>query len=134
MTVAAYLIFDGNCKEAMEFYAKSFGVEPYEVQTFGDMGVPNLEAGQEALITHGRVKIADSEVMFSDNFPGAEFTVGNNVTLAVFTKDEDLIRTGFEAMSFNGRVDMPLQETPWSKCYGNVVDQYGVNWQFSLEA
>lgn len=83
---------------------------------------------------HGRVKVAGTEVMFSDNLPGAEFTVGNNVTLAIITSDEAYIRKSFEALSVGAKVDMPLQETPWSKCYGNLVDRYGINWQFSHEA
>jgi hypothetical protein len=29
---------------------------------------------------------------------------------------------------------MELQETPWSKCYGSVVDKFNIEWQFSHEA
>lgn len=134
MAINAYLIFDGNCREALDFYGASFGVEPHEVSTFGDAGVPNVDEANKALIMHGRVKVADTEVMFSDNLPGAEFTVGNNVTLAIITSDEAYIRKSFEALSVGAKVDMPLQETPWSKCYGNLVDRYGINWQFSHEA
>ena len=36
MTVEVYLNFNGNCREAVEFYAKVFGNDNPQIMAFGD--------------------------------------------------------------------------------------------------
>ncbi|GEK33693.1 VOC family protein [Kurthia sibirica] len=133
MAVNAYLIFDGNCKEAMAFYAQVFDSEITELKTFGEAGVPNLSEQQKELILHGRVMVAGADLMFSDNNPAFPYIVGNNITLAVITPDEAYIRSSFAKLQVGGKVHMELQKTFWSDCYGNVADRFGVEWQLSKE-
>ena len=54
--------------------------------------------------------------MFSDTFPGSPFIQGNNISLAFVSKNEEEIRSAFEALKEGGTVAMELQETFWSKC------------------
>lgn len=49
------------------------------------------------------------------------------------SEDENQIRSIFEGLAEGGTVTMPLQETFWSKCYGQVTDKFGVLWQLSYE-
>ncbi len=35
MAVGIYLIFNGNCREAVEFYSEVFGTASDEIMTFG---------------------------------------------------------------------------------------------------
>ena len=42
MAVEAYINFNGNCREAVEFYASAFGTEKPQFMTFGDTP-PNPE-------------------------------------------------------------------------------------------
>ncbi len=76
MAVDAYLNFNGNCREAVEFYAQVFGTEEPKLMTFGQ-APPNPEypLPEEAknLIMHTRLTIFGSNVMFSDTFPGMPF-------------------------------------------------------------
>lgn len=104
--------------------------------TFGE-APPNPEypLPEEAknLVMHAQLGIFGTTVMFSDTFPGSPFVVGNNMSLTIVTNDEDALRKSFAAISVDGKVGMELQETFWSKCYGSVIDKFGVNWQFSYE-
>uniref|UniRef100_UPI0037C6ECBE VOC family protein n=1 Tax=Lysinibacillus sp. D4A3_S15 TaxID=2941227 RepID=UPI0037C6ECBE len=59
------------------------------------------------------------------------YAVGNNVTLAVVSDDEEQMRKAFNKLKDGGKVVMELQETFWSKCYGSLPDKCGVEWQFS---
>lgn len=43
------------------------------------------------------------------------------------------MKAAFERLKVGGKVEMVLQETFWSKCYGVVVDKFGIQWQFSHE-
>lgn len=70
--------------------------------------------------------------MFSDTIPGQEHTIGNNITIAALHHDTEKIQNAFTKLSENGKVLMELQETPWSKLYGQVEDQFGIMWQFNL--
>ena len=47
MSLSIYLNFDGNCREAFEFYRSVFGGDFSIVQTFGD-GPPDMGVPEEA--------------------------------------------------------------------------------------
>ncbi|QDQ00756.1 VOC family protein [Lysinibacillus fusiformis] len=136
MAVEVYLIFNGNCREAVSFYEKIFNTDKAEIMTFGDSPQnPDYQLPEEAkdLVMHTRLSILGSNVMFSDTFPGSPFTVGNNVTLALVTNDEAQLRSAYEGLKEGGKVTMELQETFWSKCYGSLTDKFGIEWQLSHE-
>ncbi len=136
MAVEVYLIFNGNCREAVSFYENVFNTDKAEIMTFGDSpSDPSYPLPEEAknLVMHTRLSILGSTVMFSDTFPGSPFTIGNNVTLAVVSDDEAQLRQAFEGLKEGGKVTMELQETFWSKCYGSLTDKYGIEWQISHE-
>ncbi|BCG58566.1 VOC family protein [Paenibacillus sp. URB8-2] len=135
MAVDAYLNFNGNCREAVEFYAKVFGTEEPNLMTFGEAPPnPDYPLPEEAknLIMHTRLDIFGSNVMFSDVFPGMPFVVGNNISLALVTEDIEVLQSAFGKLKEGGKVGMELQETFWSKCYGSLSDKFGVVWQFNL--
>ncbi|WP_421930384.1 VOC family protein [Lysinibacillus halotolerans] len=137
VAIQLYFVFNGNCREAVEFYAKVFKTEEPNIMSFGDAPPdPNHTIPEEAkhLVMHANLEIAGSKVMFSDTWPGSPFTVGNNITIAVVSEDEELIRSAFDGLKEGGKVNMELQETFWSKCYGQVVDKFGIEWQLSLES
>nr|WP_106783772.1 VOC family protein [Lysinibacillus timonensis] len=136
MAVEAYLLFDGNCREAVEFYADVFKTGKPQIQTFGEAPAnPDFPVAEDAKdrVMYAELSILGSRVMFSDTFPGSPLTVGNNVTVAAISNDEDFIRNAFNALKEGGKVHMELQETFWSKCYGNLKDKFGVEWQLSHE-
>jgi PhnB protein len=134
MSVDVYLNFNGNCREAVEFYAQVFNTEKPEIMTFGD-APPNPEytLPEEAkhLIMHTRLQISGSNVMFSDVFPGMPFAVGNNISLAFVSDNIDQIQSVFNKLKEGGTIVMELQETFWSKCYGSVTDKFGIIWQMN---
>lgn len=134
MAIEVYFIFDGNCREAVEFYADVFGTERPRIMTFGDSPQnPSFPLPEEAKdrVMHAELYIQGSHVMFSDTFPGSPYSVGNNISLAVISSDQDEIKSYFGKLSEGGTVSMELQETFWSKCYGSLTDKFGVNWQLS---
>ena len=135
MAVQVYFNFNGNCKEAVEYYAKIFETDEPKIMQFGDMpGDPGFPMTDEMkkLVLHAEITINDSVLMFSDTLPGMEFIVGNNINLIFNGKSEGEIKTLFNKLAEDGTITMELQETFWSKCYGTLADKYGVNWMFSL--
>ncbi|MNI12724.1 hypothetical protein D3C73_659180 [compost metagenome] len=137
MAVNVYLNFNGNCREAVEFYAQVFGNENPSIMTFGQ-NPPNPEytLPEEAknLVMHSRLNIDGSVVMFSDVFPGMPFVAGNNISLSIVNKDIEVIKSLFHKLKEGGTIGMELQETFWSKCYGSLKDKFGIEWQFNCDS
>ncbi|MBO0603492.1 VOC family protein [Sporosarcina sp. E16_3] len=136
MAVDIYLNFNGNCREVVNFYAEVFGTEVPKIMTFGETPPnPEYPLPEEAkeLVMHTRLNISGSNVMFSDVFPGMPFIEGNNISLAFVSTDLEEINSAFSNLKEGGKVVMELQETFWSKCYGQITDKFGIEWQFNYD-
>ncbi|MBO0589711.1 VOC family protein [Sporosarcina sp. E16_8] len=136
MAIDIYLNFNGNCREVVNFYAEVFGTEAPKIMTFGETPPnPEYPLPEEAkeLVMHTRLNISGSNVMFSDVFPGMPFIEGNNISLAFVSTDLDEIKSVFNNLKEGGNVAMELQETFWSKCYGQLTDKFGIEWQFNYD-
>jgi len=137
MAIQAYVNFSGNCREAVEYYAKVFKTEEPKIMTYSEMPPdPDFVVPEETKdwVLHTSLDISGSTVMFSDVFPGMPLVVGNNISLTIITDDEAEIRDAYDQLKEEGRVDMELGETFWSKCYGSVEDKFGIIWQFDLDS
>ena len=70
MSLSTYLTFDGNCREAFEFYRSVFGGEYQVFTTFGegpdDMGVGDDEKDR---VMHVSLPVGDCVLMGSDSSP-----------------------------------------------------------------
>lgn len=131
--ISPYLITNGNGQEAVKFYEDVLDAKVLAVQTFGENPSPEGNVPEEVknLILHAHLKIGNSELMISDNYPGNPFQVGNHLSLAIMIKGADKSKEVFSKLEEGGNVEMPLQETFWSPLYGQVQDKFGVLWQVS---
>lgn len=136
MAINVYINFNGNCRKAVEFYTQVFETEKPKIMTYGDTPPnPAFVLPEEAknLVMHALLNINGSSVMFSDVFPGSPFIEGNNISLVIGSKNMDEIKSLFNKLKDGGVVDMDLQETFWSKCYGSLTDKFGIIWQVSYD-
>jgi PhnB protein len=128
----AYLIFDGDCREAMSFYKQCFGSDLH-LTAFSDApGTVPKDAGTR--IMHARLTKGSAVLMASDTLPGMPFQKGNNFSISVECGSLQEIDALFAAFSENAKITMPLQKTFWAPRFGMLTDQFGINWMFSLEA
>ncbi len=136
MSVHAYINFDGNCSEAVDFYRQVFGTEVPEVMTYGD-APPDPESSvtdeHKHLVLHTALDIFDTTVMFSDLLPGEPLVKGTNISLAIMIQNIDAIKPLFDKLKEGGSVEMELQETFFSKCYGSLKDKFGIIWQIMYD-
>ncbi|GIP06539.1 VOC family protein [Paenibacillus lautus] len=132
-----YLVMDGNAKEAIQFYEKALDAQVVMVQTFGEMPAnPDFPLPDSARdrISHALLKVGETDLMFSDTFPGQPVQSSNQVQICIMTDQAEQAKRIYEALREDGQVVMPLQETFWSPAYGIVADKFGVNWNISTEA
>ncbi|MEI5992726.1 hypothetical protein A5880_000248 [Enterococcus sp. 4G2_DIV0659] len=134
-----YLNFKNEATEAIAFYERVFDVTCKDKMRFVDAPQdPNHPIPEEwnELIMNASMTIEGVPVMFSDvpDGMGMTFIEGNNVSLVINTTDEIKIDRLFASLSEGGKITMPLGETFWSKKYGMLVDKFGINWMFNLDA
>lgn len=137
MSVQSFINFNGNCRKAVEFYAKIFGTEEPLILSYGEIppnqAFPIAEEVKD-LVMHARLNIKGNEVMFSDVVPGMPYVTGNNISLTIISNSKNEIKYFFNKLKEGGRVAMELQETFLSKCYGSLIDKFGIAWNFNYES
>jgi PhnB protein len=128
--VSPYLIFDGRCEEAIEFYRKTVEAEQLMLMRYKDMP-PEAKAQlcgpkvDENKVMHARLKIGGSTILLSDGPCSGKFDgFSLSLTVSAPTEAERL----FTALSTGGKVDMPLSKTFFSPAFGMLTDRFGVKW------
>ncbi|EUJ51136.1 VOC family protein [Paenilisteria rocourtiae] len=129
-----YLQFNGNAREALDFYGEAFGATPKMVQTYSEMGDSR---GDEALanrLVHARLEKDGVELLyFSDSYVDEALVAGNILSVAYLFDDETSLRNTYELLKNGGQVSIELQEMPWGGLYAKVTDKLGIEWQLNWQ-
>ncbi|MFE3647444.1 MULTISPECIES: VOC family protein [unclassified Streptomyces] len=129
------ITFNGNARQAMEFYREVFGGE-LELGTVADFGSPDSPNADKVM--HSRLDTPAGYTLmawdYPDDRPGhPPYRPGNNV--AVFLDGDDRgLRDYFEKLSVGGTVTLPLEKQVWGDEAGSLVDQFGISWMFNITA
>jgi len=132
MQLELFINFDGNCREAVEFYAKVFKSTVNNLLTYGDAPPdPNyvLKEADRDRIMYAGMPFGGMTVMFMDAPSGHPLAVGDNITPTISTDDKDEVARLFDELKEGGEVLMELQKAFFSELYGMVRDKFGVIWQ-----
>jgi PhnB protein len=130
MALDVFLTFNGECRSALEFYARVFNQKPDQVMTFGQNPDGSTEADKDKIL-YACIPIHGCNVMFSDCSSGSVFVKGNNIALTIGLRDEEEIRKTFHGLAAGGEIGMELGKTFFSELFGMVTDKFGVNWQIT---
>ncbi len=104
---------------AIDFYKSVFGAT--EV-----MRMP----GPDGRVMHGEIRIGDSVLFVSDEFPGMSCapTPGATNPVYIFLYTENVDATFNRAVAAGAKVDMPLADQFWGDRYGKITDPFGHQW------
>jgi PhnB protein len=132
--VNVYLVFDGNAREAFEFYKSCFGGELFAMK-FSDSPMPGDKqaAGAGDRMMHIALKNGPAVLMASDTMPGMPFKAGNNFNVSISCGTNDEVDRYFAAVSKGGKAHMQPQETFWAHRFAACQDKFGINWMFNHE-
>ncbi len=124
----AYLTFNGNCREAMNFYKECLGGE-LTLQTIGESPMAaNMPPQMKESILHSTLIKDNVVIMASDMVSDQGLIKGNSVSLMINCGSEDEIRTLYASLSKGGQATHPLEDTFWGALFGNLTDKYGNQW------
>ena len=129
--VSPYIAFQGNCREAIEFYKHALGAEVLFTQTVG--ASPMSSMGPPENIMHCTIKVGASTIMMCDD-PRPEAARGDgNISLAIGLNDPERAKQLFGKLAESGVVVMPLEKTYWAEAFGMVTDKFGVKWMINCD-
>jgi len=131
-----FLLFDGNCAEAMEFYRSCLGGE-LTITKVADVAMPH-QPPPELLqkVAHARLKSGAVDISATDwQHPTRRFQQGNTVALYVTGGSHEEQRKIFDGLDAGGAPSLrdELQELSFG-IYGHLADRYGVHWFFRGDA
>jgi len=137
LTCTPFLLFDGDCAEAMTFYHDCLGGE-LTLTRLGDTPMkaqfPEDKHSRiiNARLLGGAVDITASDWMAS---PALEPVRGNMSAVYIAAESDTELRPFFDALAKGASADwfQPLREVPFGT-YGQFFDAYGVQWIFRGEA
>ncbi|WP_405875865.1 VOC family protein [Streptomyces sp. NBC_00005] len=125
-----YLSFNGDAKQAMEFYQEVFG-GTLDLNTFGDFGQP--DAPEAHKIMHGMLETTSGfTLMGADVPPGMEHSPGNNFSVSLSGDDDAELRGYWEKLSTGGSVSVPLDKQMWGDVFGMCTDRFGIPWMVNI--
>ena len=142
-----YLLFNGNCVEACNFYKSAFGVDRSVSRGLGDVykrqygdippqnGMPPISEDEKNKIENICLPIAEETVLMGADVCGymAQNTVfGNNFSLYIEADSRGEADRLFAGLSTEGRVTMPMSEAHWGDYFGMFTDKFGVNWLINV--
>lgn len=129
LQVQPYLVFNGKCEEAMEFYKTAVGAEVQHMMRFSESPEPceQMPPGRENKVMHGAFKVGETVVMASDGMQDDEAGF-RGFSLTLSAPDEETAKKVFAALSVGGQVQMPLAKTFFAPQFGMLADKFGVSW------
>ena len=118
-SVTPYLIIK-NAAAAIEFYKKAFGA----TELFR-MDQPNGKIG------HAEIKIGDSPIMLSDEFPEMGYRSpqslgGSPVSIMLYVDDVDVVVN--RATTAGAKLDRPVEDKFYGDRTGSLTDPFGHIW------
>ncbi|HWZ75143.1 MAG TPA: VOC family protein [Candidatus Sulfotelmatobacter sp.] len=112
-----------NAVRAIEFYKQAFGAQ--------ERGVAK---GPDGKVMHAELKIGDSVIMLSDEYPefgslSPQSVGGSPMGLHIYIENVD---AAFDrAVKAGAQVEMPVMDQFWGDRYGKLKDPFGHKWSIA---
>lgn len=133
LRVTPFLLFDGNCQEAMTFYHECLGGE-LSLTKLADTPMKNMFPPEKherlinAILKNKELEISATDWMAS---PQLLPKPGNTMSIFVIGQGFDELKEVFDKLSQGASKDyfQDLHELPFGM-YGQFTDKFGVPWIF----
>jgi PhnB protein len=129
-TLTPYLLLDGKCHQAMEFYRSCLGGELTVIKVKDSPMKDHMPAVQQDKVLNARLRSGNLEISASDWLrPDRTPICGNTVCLYLSGGTLHELKALFEKLSEGADVTDPLKEQFFGT-YGALNDKFEVRWMF----
>ena len=131
MTLNPYLTFNGNCEEALNFYADVLDGEIKMLMRFEETPPDAFKVPPAAkqLIMHATLVCKGNTILASDTID--EEVNGDNISLSIGAEDNEEGIAIFNSLQEGGHVIMPFSDVFWGGKFGMLTDKFGIKWMVS---
>jgi len=125
----AYLLFNGNCAEAMRFYEKKLNGKLEALLTFAETPAAEQTPGEDAnKVMHAHLLVDGQGLMAADAPSGMKYEPMKGCALALTYDTADEAKRLFETLGEGGKITMPFGPSFWADGFGMVDDRFGTHW------
>jgi PhnB protein len=128
--VTPYLQFNGNCREAMNFYKDCLGGE-LELMTFSEAPAGGeMPGAQPDQVMHSALN-ADGISFFAADM--GKDASSDNIALCISATSVEQLETYFQNLATGASMTQPIKEEFFGH-FGALVDKFGISWMFMAES
>ena len=132
-SLTLYLLFDGNCRQAMEFYSSCLGGELTLTLVKDTPAQERMPEFQHNKVLNARLRGSNVDISASDWLRPERTPVrGNTVCLYLSGGSFQDLKSLFEKLSEGGDVTDPFSQQFFG-AYGALNDKFGVRWMFHTQ-
>ena len=136
-TINPYINFNGNAEEAFTFYKSVFGGEFEKIIRLKDLSSPEFPVAENEAdkIMYIALPIGKN-ILIANDVPESMGRVNENenrskISISAESKEEaDKL---FNGLSAGGKVEMPIEDSPWGSYFGMFRDKYGIEWTVDFD-
>jgi PhnB protein len=133
MRLSLHLTFAGECEAAFKLYERTFGGKDLILFTYGDSPMAaQVPPDWRGKLVHANLTVGDRVLMGADILP-EHYQKPRGVFAFLSCRDAAEAERVFHALAEGGTIEMPLQKTYWSPCFGTVVDPFGIPWEITCD-
>ena len=135
MNLTPFLLFDGNCADAMAFYQSCLGGELTITKIVDTPMKDQMPPGQHHKVAHARLKSGLMEFTATDWLHlTRKPMLGNTVAMYINGGTYQELRAIFDKLAAGAEKDLldDLRDMPFGS-YGHLADKYAVHWFFAGE-
>ena len=136
-TINPYINFNGNAEEAFNFYKSVFGGEFTHVAYFKDMESPEFKVTESEAnkIMHIQLPIGKNLLMGNDvpESMGRTNENENRSKISINCESKEEADRLFNGLTVGGKVEVPMNDSPWGSYFGMFRDKYGIEWMVDFD-
>jgi PhnB protein len=132
-----HINFNGNAEEAFSFYKSVFGGEFAKIIRFKDISSAEFPVAENEAnkIMHIALPIGSSILMAND-VPESMGQVNENENrskISISAESREEADKLFNGLSEGGKVEMPIEDSPWGSYFGMFRDKFGIEWMVDFD-
>jgi PhnB protein len=133
-TLSSYLLFDGDCRRAMEFYRSCLGGELTLTLVKDTPAKEGMPESQHDKVLNARLQGSSLDISASDWLRPDQTPIrGNTACLYLSGGTFQELKSLFDKLSEGGETTDPLNQHFFG-AYGALNDQFGVRWMFHTQS
>ncbi|MCG2611990.1 VOC family protein [Flavobacterium sp. SM15] len=131
-----HINFNGNAEEAFNFYKSVFGGDFATIMRFKDLPNPEFPIAENEAnkIMHIALPIGQNTLMANDvpEMLGRVNENENRSKICISAESREEADRLFYGLSAGGKIEIPIDESPWGSYFGMFRDKYGIEWMIDF--